>query len=315
MKIQLREVQIQALPKKNSAWAFKGAYNEAIQEFEKALSYLPGENLILDWLGKAYYKAGVEGSALQQWQFASDDGYGGLLLQNRIEIVGDRRITQTEFDYSQHYTEAGSFPHLNGTTLIYSQPISALANTDGSLWVVAYGSNEILHYDVNGVIKKRVRGPINGFDRPMDIIRLQNGNMVVSEFAGDRLALLDENGSFIQYIGKKGRGEGEVIGPQYLAEDSFGNIYVTDFGNARVVVFDPDGNGLLHFGQKSIDFPGLRSPTGIAVLNDRVFVADSATGAIYEFCPSRITQELGRPHNPYRQKQDSNCRHRYRLSI
>ena len=77
---------------------YRGAYNEAIQEFEKALSYLPGENLILDWLGKAYYKAGVEGSALQQWQFASDDGYGGLLLQNRIEIVGDRRITQTEFD-------------------------------------------------------------------------------------------------------------------------------------------------------------------------------------------------------------------------
>lgn len=262
---------------------YRGAYNEAIQEFEKALSYLPGENLILDWLGKAYYKAGVEGSALQQWQFASDDGYGGLLLQNRIEIVGDRRITQTEFDYSQHYTEAGSFPHTNGNTLIYSQPVSALANSDGSLWVVAFGSNEILHYDVNGVIKKRVRGPINGFDRPMDIIRLQNGNLIVSEFAGDRLALLDEDGNFIQYFGKKGRGEGEVVGPQYLAEDSFGNIYVTDFGNSRVVVFDPDGNGLLHFGQKTGDFPGFRSPTGIAVLNDRVFVADSATGAIYEF--------------------------------
>ncbi|MBP5359291.1 MAG: hypothetical protein J6Y69_08925 [Treponema sp.] len=262
---------------------YRGAYNEAIQEFEKALSYLPGEDLILDWLGKAYYKAGVEGSALQQWQFASDDGYGGLLLQNRIEIVGDRRITQTEFDYSQHYTEAGSFPNTNGNTLIYSQPVSALANADGSLWIVAFGTNEILHYDVNGVIRKRVRGPINGFDRPMDIIRLQNGNLLVSEFAGDRLALLDEDGNFIQYFGKKGRGEGELVGPQYLAEDSFGNIYVTDFGNSRVVVFDPDGNGLLHFGQKSADFPGFRSPTGIAVLNDRVFVADSATGAIYEF--------------------------------
>lgn len=262
---------------------YRGAYNEAIQEFEKALSYLPGENTILDWLGKSYYRAGVEGAALQQWQFASDDGYGGLLLQNRIEIVGDRRVTQAEYDYAQHYTESGSYPYVNGSTLIYSRPVSALANSDGSIWVVSYGTNELLHYNVNGLVTERSQGAFSGFDRPMDVIRLQNGNLLVSEFAGDRLSLLDPNGKFIKYIGEKGRKEGQVIGPQYLAEDSHGNIYVTDFGNSRVVVFDPDGNGLLHFGGKSVDFAGLKSPTGIAVVNDRIFVADSVYGAIYEF--------------------------------
>ena len=262
---------------------YRGSYNEAIQEFEKALSYLPGESTILDWLGKSYYKAGIEGSALQQWQFAAENGYGGILLRNRMEIVGERRITQPEYDYTQHYTESGSFPNVNGKALIYSQPISSLANRDGTIWVAAYGSNEILHYDVNGVVIKRVRGPLNGFDRPMDIIRLQSGNLLVSEFAGDRLALLDEDGDFIKYYGSKGRGEGQMIGPQYLAEDSYGNIYVTDFGNCRVVVFDPDGNPLLHFGAKTQDFAGFKSPTGIAVVNDRIFVADSVRGAIYEF--------------------------------
>ena len=263
---------------------YRGAYNEAVQEFEKALSFLPGENRILDWLGKAYYRAGIEGAALQQWQFAADNGYGGLLLQNRIEIVGDRRVTQFNDDYTEHYTESGSYPNTNGDkVLIYSKPISSLANNDGTIWVVAYGSNEILHYNVNGVVIQRVRGPLNGFDRPMDLIRLQSGKLLLSEFAGDRLALLDENGKFLSYIGSKGRGEGQLVGPQYLAEDSQGNIYVTDFGNCRVVVFDPDGNGLLHFGGKTSDFPGLKSPTGIAVVNDRVFVADSVRGAIYEF--------------------------------
>ena len=262
---------------------YRGAYNEAIQEFEKALSYLPGEDTILDWLGKSYYRAGIEGAALQQWQFAADDGYGGLVLQNRIEIVGDRRVTQTEVEYGEHYTESGTYPNMNGTTLVYSRPISALANPDGSIWVVAYGTNEILHYNVNGLVTSRSQGALNGLDRPMDIIRLQSGNLLVSEFAGDRLSLLDPNGKFIKYIGEKGRKEGQVIGPQYLAEDSHGNIYVTDFGNSRVVVFDPDGNGLLHFGGKSVDFAGLKSPTGIAVVNDRIFVADSVYGAIYEF--------------------------------
>lgn len=262
---------------------YKGAFNESIMQFEKALSYLPGENLILDWLGKAYYRAGIEGAALQQWQSAYDAGYGGILLQNRIEIVRERRITGAEYDSSQRFTESGSIPNKNDKTLIYSQPISALPNDDGSVWVVAYGTNELVRFDVNGLVVDRARGPLTGFDRPMDVIRLHNGNMLVSESAGDRLALLDKSGHFIKNFGEKGCGEGQLIGPQYLAEDSFGNIYVTDFGNNRVVVFDTDGNGLLHFGQKTAEFGGFVSPTGIAVIDDRIFVADSVKGAIYEF--------------------------------
>ena len=262
---------------------YRGNYNESVLEFEKALSFLPGENRILEWLGKAYYMSGIEGAALQQWNFAKDQGWGGLLLKNKIEIVGDRRITDTEYGFAQRYTEAGSFPRANGKSLIYSQPISVLPNDDGSVWVVAYGSNELVRFDVNGIVLDRVRGPLEGLDRPVDIIRLRNGNLLVTESARDCLTLFDRKGSYIKHIGKKGRGEGELIGPQYIAEDSYGNIYVTDFGNNRVVVFDPDGEPLLHFGEKSASFEGLRSPTGIAVLDDRVFVADSVKGTIFEF--------------------------------
>lgn len=262
---------------------YNGNYKESILEFEKALSYLPGENRILEWLGKAYYMSGVEGAALQQWNFAKDQGWGGLLLQNKIEIVGDRRITDAEYGFAQRYTEAGAFPNINGNALIYSQPISVLPNKDGSIWVVAYSTNEIVRFNVNGIVQERIRGPLNGLDRPMDIIRLKNGNLLVSESAGDRLSLFDSKGKFIKYYGKKGRGEGELIGPQYLAEDAFGNVYVTDFGNSRVVVFDPDGNGLFSFGNKVDLFDGLKSPTGIACIDDRIFVADSVKGAVYEF--------------------------------
>lgn len=38
---------------------YKGAFNEAVVQFEKALSYLPDDNLILEWLGKSYYKTGL----------------------------------------------------------------------------------------------------------------------------------------------------------------------------------------------------------------------------------------------------------------
>lgn len=263
---------------------YRGLFNDAIIQFEKALSYLPEENLIIDWLGKAYYRAGMEGAAIQQWQYAKDAGYGGLVLDNRLEIVRERRVSDPEPVQNARYTETGSFSGVSAdNTYLFTQPISVLPNPDGTVWTLAYGSNELLLFDVNGMIIRRVTGPLVGFDRPVDIIRLQDGNLLVTESAGNRLSVLSSSGFFQKYIGKTGRGIGEVVGPQYACQDDNGNIYVTDFGNARVAVFDKDGNGIFNFGTKTDDFAGLKGPTGIAIYGDSVFVCDTVTGAIYEF--------------------------------
>ena len=60
-------------------------------------------------------------------------------------------------------------------------------------------------------------------------------------------------------------------------------IYVADFGNRRIDVFDKDGNALFYFGTKQGNFSGLAGPTGIAVSEQSVYVADSINGCIYEF--------------------------------
>lgn len=262
---------------------YKGAYNEAIMQFEKALSFLPNDNLILEWLGKAYYKSGIEGSALNYWQTAVDNGYGGLLLQNKIEIVKERRVTGDSTDKLLRLTESGSFDGNFNDNFIFSGPVSVLPNYDGTLWVVAYNSNEILLFNQNGFVLNRITGPLNGFDRPTDIIKLSDGKLLVSENAGDRLSLLDSKGKFLKYIGEKGRKLGQMVGPLYLAEDDFERIYVTDYGNQRVDVFDKEGNALFFFGTRKSDFSGLKGPTGICIFNNRVFVADDQSGAIYEF--------------------------------
>ena len=100
---------------------YKGAFNEAIVQFEKALAYLPDDNLILDWLGKAYYKAGLEGSALSYWTNASENGYGGLLLENKIEIVRARRCASaTSSQALQLLMPSGFF--LSSPTAQYAKP-------------------------------------------------------------------------------------------------------------------------------------------------------------------------------------------------
>ncbi|MBR1640550.1 MAG: hypothetical protein IJ688_14345 [Treponema sp.] len=262
---------------------YRCAFNDAIVQFERALTYMPDDNLILEWLGKSYYKSGLEGSALSYWQTAADNGYGGLLLENKIEIVRERRVTGDSTDKLMRLSEAGAFPGEYNGNQIYSGPVSVLTNYDGTMWIAAYNSNELILMNQNGIVIDRSTGPLNGFDRPSDIIRLNDGNILVAEHAGDRLALLNSNAKFIKYIGSRGRGKGQMVGPLYLAQDYLDRIYATDYGNRRVDVFDSEGNALFSFGGKQGSFPGLKGPTGIALVDESVFIADDQTGCIYEF--------------------------------
>lgn len=264
---------------------YRGAYNDSILLFEKALSYLPNDSMILEWLGYAYYQSGIEGAAIQYWEDALKNNYKGneLLLQNQIDIVKERRVGSVQFEDNVHFVEAGAFPGKDGDKFYYSQPVSVLPEKNGECWVLAYGSNEVLHFDANGLMIERIRGPANGFDRPMDIVRKSDGTLLVSEYAGDRIAVLSKDGKFQKTFGSKGRKVGEMLGPQYMALDSSENIYVSDFGNARIDVFNSEGQGLFDFGRPVGDFEGLSAPSGITVINDIVYVADSTPGTIYMF--------------------------------
>lgn len=262
---------------------YRGSFNDAVMQFEKALGYMPNDSLILEWLGKSYYHSGMEGTAVKSWSKAVQNGYGGLLLKNKIEIVQDRRTGAFRSDFNARYTEAGAFSGSYGEGMVFSGPVSVLPENDGTVWVLAYGSNELVKLNINGTVVSRVTGPMNGFDRPMDLIRLEDGTMLVTESAGNRLCVLDKKGKFIKYIGKKGRAVGNLVGPQYAAQDSRQNIYVSDYGNRRIAVFDRDGKGLFCFGAARDDFAGLKGPTGIAVAGENVYVADNIFGGIYEF--------------------------------
>jgi len=266
------------------------SYNEAILSFERALSFRPGEPLILDWLGKAYYRSGFEETALRQWR-AALDVYGrnsgiGMLLNARIETVANRRYLMPVADDGVRYVGAGKYPGKFNDTIFYRQPTSILANNDGSVWIVAFGSNEIVRVDVNGIIRERRRGPINGFDRPYDLVRGHDGRMYLSEYRGSRVSVLDANGNWLSYIGSRGLKPGQLVGPQHLTIDEDGYLYVVDYGNRRVSKFDPDGAYILSFGTKSSIFPGMLSPTGIAAGNSRIYVADNAAKSIYMFDPN-----------------------------
>jgi DNA-binding beta-propeller fold protein YncE len=266
------------------------SYNEAILAFERSLSFRPGESLILEWLGNAYYRSGFEETALRQWRAALDvlgrNTGRGMLLAAKIETVANRRFLLPVANDGVRYVQAGRYPGRYEEITLYRQPSSVLCNNDGSVWVVAYGSHELVRIDVNGIIRERKRGHLNGFDRPYDIVRGIDGRIYVSEYRGGRVSILDSSGDWLAYIGSKGLGDGQFVGPQNLTVDEDGYLYVVDYGNMRISKFDPDGDFIISFGQRSAVFPGMLSPTGIAAGEGKIFIADSIAKAIYTFDPN-----------------------------
>ncbi|MDR0472067.1 MAG: 6-bladed beta-propeller [Treponema sp.] len=262
-------------------------FNEAIFSFERALNYRPGEALILDWLGRSYYRSGFEDTAIRVWQ-ASAAAYGnnsgqGLLIRSKIETVRNRRSMLPVADDQVRYVESGRYPNKNGEYILYRQPSAVLSREDGTVWVVAYGSNEIIRIDVNGIIRDRKRGPLNGFDRPYDLVRGLDGKLFLSEFRGGRVSVLSSDGEWQYYIGSKGIGTGQLAGPQNLAVDEEGYLYVVDYGNRRISKFDPSGTFILSFGESGQGFEGFKSPTGIVARNGLIYAADNLTKCIYTF--------------------------------
>jgi DNA-binding beta-propeller fold protein YncE len=262
-------------------------FNEAIYAFEQALSWKPDEALILDWLGRAYYRSGMETIALRQWQNALRI-YGsstpeGVLINGRIERVGSRRSLFPLMSEADRYVEIGHFPGSYDGVSSFSQPSSVLPESDGSLWVAAYGSNEIVRLDVNGIVRYRERGPIAGFDRPFALARGLDGRIYVSEFRGGRVSVLDANGKWLSHIGSKGINPGQLSGPAALTVDDEGYLYVVEFGNRRISKFDPDGVFINSFGVKDADFAGFLAPSGIASRGGVVYVADVLAKCVYSF--------------------------------
>jgi DNA-binding beta-propeller fold protein YncE len=270
------------------------AFNEAILSFERALSFTPEDPRLLDWLGRSYYRSGLEETALRQWQAAAA-GYGwnsgeGMLLASRVETVGNRRGLLPVEEGEVRYVEAGHFPGEYDGNVYFRQPTAVQPLDDGSVWVVAYGSNEIVRIDVNGLILDRKRGPLNGFDRPYDMVAAPDGSrFYLSEYRGGRVSVLDADGNWLSYIGSKGLGDGNLVGPQNLAVDEDGYLYVVDYGNRRICKFDPDGKFILSFGLSIPGrpgfpaFEGLLSPTGIAAREGLVYAADSVAKRIFLF--------------------------------
>ncbi len=254
----------------------QGRISQAILAFTESLSYEPQNPRTRVWLGHAYYRAGFEDAALSQWEYAGRIGSDTAYLRFLQEVVQGRREFRPDVTRDQRYVVAGEIVGTPGSIRLFARPTCVRPREDGSFYLTSFATHEVLILDVNGVPTRQLQGGVLGFSQPYDILPLPSGDLVVSEFGADRLARISPSGRRLLEIGERGTGEGQLLGPQYLAVDDRGFIYVTDWGNRRVSKFSPDGEHLLTFG-------GFAAPTGIVWFRGSIYVADSRRRSVTEY--------------------------------
>jgi DNA-binding beta-propeller fold protein YncE len=266
-----------------------GNFEDSILSLEKSLSRKPQDLRTRYWLAEALYRAGFEDAALGEWRYLLEREPGNAVVDNIVDVLTYRRGLGEQLEERGSFVVAGVIDGNEPGAYPLRRPSSVRIRRDGSVYVVAFASNEVLLLDLNNAVQKVFQGGIRGFDRPYDCLEAEDpdngqGYLFVAEYGRNQVVKMDLQGERVLLIGGKGSAPGKLLGPQYLAADGNGYLYVSDWGNGRVNKYDFDGNFVLSVGRGS-DIR-LNGPTGIAYQAEQLFVADSSRKRIVVYDPS-----------------------------
>ena len=113
-------------------------------------------------------------------------------------------------------------------------------------------------------------------DRPYGIDVTDDGLIIVSEWNGHRINILDREGKKINSFGSKGSERGQFTNPGSIAVTPKGTILVGDSGNHRIQELTMEGECIACVGEKGNGPLQFQNPRGITINKPtgQVFVAD-----------------------------------------
>ncbi len=185
----------------------RGFYGDSIVSLEKALSFKPSNALAQAWLGRALWKSGFEQEAVRSWERLENAGLGGGVIRDWIQTVKLRTGTARETPRIPRLAVSAELDgNLRGEYPL-RRPTSVRPRADGSFYVAAFGSNEIVLMDANFRVRESLRGGLGGWDKPYDVLETADGTLFVSEYGGNRITKCNARGERLKSFGRTGRGE------------------------------------------------------------------------------------------------------------
>lgn len=264
-----------------------GYYNRAVASFEQSLALRPDSPDTQFWLGRSYYTSGYTKLAMDQW--------GELIQENQASspLISFYNTINHRYKRIDHLYETSSLSLLQRLqsekgakrSAYFTGVISSASAPDREgTYLVDYHDNKVVILDVNGRASKIIRGGFTKvFNQPFDILLTSDGGFILSQTGTNSLVFCDANGNIYKEVGSTGSGPENFLGPQHLSDSGDGYFYVSDWGNRRITKLDYQGNFIFSFGKRNKYFEGLKGPTGIAVYQSNVYVADAINQSIYVF--------------------------------
>jgi uncharacterized protein (TIGR03437 family) len=140
---------------------------------------------------------------------------------------------------------------------------------------------------------------ISNLSAPFGIAILQNGGLVVSDVAHNRVVIYKKpsGGDFSTYqnaatvLGQAdfsstiaGNGPGQMRAPRHIALDTSDRLYVADTANNRMLVFTTVAN-TSNGASSAFQFPNLSSPVGVTVSPNtgEIWIANTAGNTVLRF--------------------------------
>lgn len=164
-------------------------------------------------------------------------------------------------------------------------PIGVAVGADGQVLVADAELGAVFRLDREG----RPIGSFGGdvLERPTGVARdPRTGYVYVADTRGNDVKIFDEAGLLVDFLGRSGKGRGELNAPTYIAFRD-GRLYVTDTLNSRVQVFDQDGRVLEVFGERGLYVGNLARPKGVAVDDEgNIYVVEGYYDHLLVFDPA-----------------------------
>jgi sugar lactone lactonase YvrE len=202
------------------------------------------------------------------------DRVGGICSNETNVFIVDSGNSRVQiFDSKANYVaQFGTFGAQDGS---FKFPTDIAINAD-RLYVIDSGNQRIQIFDLQGKFLSSFgkSGTAPGdFNSPTGI-EVAEGKIIVSDTGNNRIQIFDLLGVFQTSFGYYGTEEKAFNQPKGLCYDD-GKLYIAEAGNKRVQVFSLTGNFL-----SSLSYDGFKSPCGVAILDNKVLVADSGLNKI-----------------------------------
>ncbi len=153
------------------------------------------------------------------------------------------------------------------------------------LYIADTLAHEVQVFGLDGSLlyKIGIRGEqIGQFNFPSHLA-FAGDRLLVNDTMNFRIQIFSAEGDHMGSFGKHGDGSGYFAQAKGVAMDSDGHVYVADALANRVQIFDQSGRFLLGFGSSGNGPGDFQIPSGLAILDDMIYVADSYNQRIQVF--------------------------------